>query len=82
MTATDTAARVTPGLARLRKSPKAAATRAAVLADQRNGRKAAAAKLAGATAAKPQKRSGDSRSDRNKVAKASPAGGKITVVEP
>jgi len=58
MTTTHTTARVSPGLARLRKSPRAAAVRNATLADQRKGRKAAAAKLAGATTAKPQKRSG------------------------
>ena len=80
MTTTNTA-RVTPGLAGLRRHPKAAATRAAVLADQRKGRKAAAAKLAGATTAKPQKRSGGSPSDRNKVAKAGPAGGKLAVLD-
>jgi hypothetical protein len=62
LTTTHATARVSPGLARLRASPKAAATRKATLADQRKGRKAAAAKLAGATPAKAKKRSGDSPS--------------------
>jgi hypothetical protein len=75
----------TPGLARLRKHPKASAARAAVLSDQLDSRAKAKAKLAATTAGKPKKPATDSRSDPKRAAKgthpAKAAGGKITVVD-